>query len=264
VKEPNVLTTDMSVTAIDYQCNHVRVIRSYFNENFRILVRGGEDLVFDQNVFNGTGAYSITPATNGSVRYKDFKITNNLFLNFGYIVNRNGQYPRWATIYIEAYDGDGRDLRNADRPVQNLTIEGNTFIRNDGVELGILAAKNVKIKNNLFVNTHNQEPNKYTAPFLDNKDFATFDESVLSGVLVNNEKVFQNKKFNKDIYDINIGNYSMQLVTNLMDNPQVIEEAEQSNMTVLDYVDAILDKNKENIALTFYSDLKEIVKNPEL
>jgi hypothetical protein len=107
----------------------------------------------------------------------------------------------------------------------------------------------------------------YTTPnskFLDSKTFGGFDESVLSGILMNNEKVFQNEKFNKDVYDINIGDYSMQLVTSLIDNPQVIEEANQNDMSVSDYVGALLEQNKENLALTFYSDLKEIVKNPEL
>jgi hypothetical protein len=100
--------------------------------------------------------------------------------------------------------------------------------------------------------------------FLDNKTFGSFDESVLSGILVNNEKVFQNEKFNKDIYDIDVGDYSMQLVTNLIENSQIIEEAKQNDMSVFDYVDALLEQNKENLALTFYADLKEIVKNPEL
>jgi hypothetical protein len=83
-------------------------------------------------------------------------------------------------------------------------------------------------------------------------------------VLVGNKKVFEHSKFSKNIYDVKIENYRLKFLENLEENPQIIEEAKQNNMNIPDYVDAIVESNREQIVLQFYTDLVEIVKNPNI
>lgn len=105
-------------------------------------------------------------------------------------------------------------------------------------------------------------------------DLTEISDEALKWVVSENGRVFQNKKFNKDIYDIKISDeYWLALFTSLEENPIIIEEAKtlasnSGSSNYVPYVEEIVDSMIQEqwwaIVDTFYADLVEKVKNPDL
>ena len=159
VEIPNALTVGDSVVVPAHQNPHSILERNNFRTTGRILVRSGGDVYFDENVFNAVGRISIWGHTNGAIAMKNITITNNVLKNIGFAFNPTKHIMKMGALYTEAKDRSGNQPRSDDKCYQNITIKGNTFYHNDGMAINLVAAKNVAIEDNLFMDTHFQPPN---------------------------------------------------------------------------------------------------------